>query len=129
MPTKAALLIRYLAIATVMSCGAFEAGASQDAGWPPDVPIGRNPVGRPTRLPTSIRAIPKSNGAWRCIVSYPGGDDAAQVSLAGSFNGWSTTANPMERSPSGDWFATVDLEDGTHFYNFVEDLDRWEADL
>lgn len=128
MPTKAALLIRYLAIATVMSCGAFEAGASQDAGWPPDVPIGRNPVGRPTRLPTSIRAIPKSNGAWRCIVSYPGGDDAAQVSLAGSFNGWSTTANPMERSPSGDWIATVDLEDGTHFYNFVEDRDRWVAD-
>ena len=128
MSTNAALQVRCLAIAAVMASGSFSIAAAQNADWPPDVPIGRNPIGRPTRLPTSIRAIPKSNGAWRCIVSYPGSTGAEEVSLVGAFNSWDASATPMKRSSSDAWTVTIDLEDGTHLYNFVEDADRWIVD-
>ena len=128
MSTNAALQVRCLAIAAVMTSGSFSIVAAQNADWPPDVPVGQNPIGRPTRLPTSIRAIPKSNGEWRCIVNYQGGADAKQVSLVGDFNSWSASANPMERNAAGAWTVAIDLEDGTYLYNFVEDNKRWIVD-
>ena len=128
MSTNAALQVRCLAIAAVMTSGSFSIAAAQNVDWPPDVPVGQNPIGRPTRLPTSIRAIPKSNGEWRCIVNYQGAADAEQVSLVGDFNSWSTSANPMERNAAGAWTVALDLENGTYLYNFVEDTERWIVD-
>ena len=55
--------------------------------------------------------------------------EAVGVFLAGDFNGWSTTASPMERE--GDRFELeVELEPGSYAYKFVEkDGDaRWRCD-
>jgi hypothetical protein len=47
--------------------------------------------------------------------------DAAQVNLAGTFNGWSTTATPMVKDEAGYWTAVVSLGTGKHEYKFVVD--------
>lgn len=51
------------------------------------------------------------------------------VHLAGSFNGWNSSATPMS-DPDGDgtWEVTVPLEEGTHLYKFVLDGNRWMPD-
>lgn len=51
---------------------------------------------------------------------------ATRVSLAGAFNNWSTTANPMTKE-DGIWTVTVDLGTGKHEYKFVVD-NQWIAD-
>src|SRR5215471_7263173 len=46
---------------------------------------------------------------------------AAEVHLAGDFNGWSGTANPMKRQPDGAWLLQVPLHHGHHQYVFMVD--------
>jgi hypothetical protein len=41
------------------------------------------------------------------------------VFLAGEFNGWSTTATPMQRKASGDWTVDLPLTPGKYQYKFV----------
>ncbi len=56
-------------------------------------------------------------------ITAPG---ASSVSVAGSFNGWSTTANVF--SQNGDtWTVQVDLGQGDHYYKFVVD-GNWQID-
>jgi len=51
---------------------------------------------------------------------------ASSVSVAGSFNGWSTTANVLTQN--GDtWSAQIDLGQGDHYYKIVVD-GNWQID-
>jgi cyclomaltodextrinase / maltogenic alpha-amylase / neopullulanase len=44
------------------------------------------------------------------------------MSLAGDFNGWSTTATPMKLAAGHKWSVTIkDVEEGTRYYKFVVD--------
>ena len=50
------------------------------------------------------------------IAAQPG----SQVFLAGTFNGWNTTATPLKDNPDSGHFKTVlRLPVGTHEYKFV----------
>ncbi|MEN3043001.1 MAG: glucodextranase DOMON-like domain-containing protein [Fervidobacterium sp.] len=57
--------------------------------------------------------------------SYP---QATTVHLAGTFNNWSTTANPMKKQ--GDlWITELELKPGTYQYKFVIDGGKvWRED-
>lgn len=62
----------------------------------------------------------------RFVFSAP---EAASVTLAGDFNGWSRTATPLEDlNGTGQWSVTVPLTPGVHEYAFVVDGERWMAD-
>ncbi|HEY3266800.1 MAG TPA: alpha-amylase family glycosyl hydrolase [Armatimonadota bacterium] len=50
------------------------------------------------------------------------------VGLAGTFNAWRPDANPMSRTPSGLYAATLDLAPGPYQYKFVVDGTQWLAD-
>lgn len=52
--------------------------------------------------------------------------DAAQVAVAGTFNNWSPTANPM-RYLDGLWLTEVSLPPGKHQYRFIVD-GNWISD-
>ena len=62
--------------------------------------------------------------------------DASAVYVAGTMNGWSTTATPMTKNAYGVWSVTVkDLSYGIHQYKFVVDgnwitdpLNSWTED-
>ncbi|QQE12965.1 alpha amylase N-terminal ig-like domain-containing protein [Planctomycetota bacterium] len=50
------------------------------------------------------------------------------VSIAGSFNGWNSEADPAENLGDGVWAVSVPLERGIHFYKFVVNGNRWMND-
>jgi 1,4-alpha-glucan branching enzyme len=53
--------------------------------------------------------------------------NAHDVSVAGDFNHWSQTADPMHRQTDGTWMTKVQLAGGRHQYSFVVD-DKWIPD-
>jgi glycosidase len=56
-----------------------------------------------------------------------GAASPASVAVAGDFNGWSTTANPMTLT-DGAYRATVTLTPGVHAYKFVVNGSEWHED-
>ncbi|MCZ2342760.1 MAG: hypothetical protein LC104_13370, partial [Bacteroidales bacterium] len=52
---------------------------------------------------------------------------ASTVAVAGSFNGWSTSANSMTKTGS-TWKVTLPVEQGSHIYKFVVNGDTWVHD-
>ena len=54
---------------------------------------------------------------------------AHQLFVAGEFNGWSTTATPMERVGDHTWQVSLDLEPGTYRFRYVTDDGRWLTDF
>lgn len=47
--------------------------------------------------------------------------DAHEVFVAGSFNDWSPTANPMARDEQGWWETELELPPGNYEYKFLID--------
>ena len=69
---------------------------------------------------------PVSQGGAGTAFAYT--DPAAKsVSIAGEFNQWSATANPMRKGQQGLWTATIPLKPGKYPYKFVVD-GTWKAD-
>jgi 1,4-alpha-glucan branching enzyme len=54
-------------------------------------------------------------------------EDAVSVSLVGSFNDWSKSANPMKKE-DGIWKCTLNLLPGKYEYQFVVNDTDWKAD-
>jgi 1,4-alpha-glucan branching enzyme len=52
---------------------------------------------------------------------------AKVVSIAGQFNNWSPTANPLKKNETGIWTVTIPLKAGKQQYKFVVDGD-WRID-
>lgn len=65
-----------------------------------------------------------NNGIARFYL--PGRQDARQVFLSGTFNGWSTSRSPMQKTDSG-WIAHVRLKPGKYLYKYIVD-GRWSPD-
>ena len=53
--------------------------------------------------------------------------DAKEVFLAGSFNGWSLSADRLKKKRNGTWTITKTLSTGIHCYKFVAD-GKWFID-
>ena len=53
--------------------------------------------------------------------------DARKVYLAGDFNHWDTSANPMKKDKKGVWKAAVSLKPGKYEYRFLVD-GNWAND-
>jgi len=97
------------------------------AGWPPSLAIAQPSETAATRPPASISAVQQPNGKWTCRFTLPDSHSAAQVSLAGDFNGWNAAATPLHRDPENGWSAEVTLEPGIRRYKFVRD-GQWLPD-
>jgi 1,4-alpha-glucan branching enzyme len=52
---------------------------------------------------------------------------ATSVVVAGEFNNWSVTANPLTKDASGKWRTTLPLKPGRYSYKFVVD-GNWKTD-
>jgi 1,4-alpha-glucan branching enzyme len=53
--------------------------------------------------------------------------EALEVYLAGDFNNWDSSANPMKKDKKGIWKTAVSLKPGTYEYRFLKD-GNWEND-
>jgi hypothetical protein len=75
--------------------------------------------------PAAGTAAPsKADGGIRFTYLDP---NAGAVSLAGEFNGWSTSATPLTKGADGTWSVVVPFAAGRHQYKFVVD-GQWIAD-
>ena len=55
-------------------------------------------------------------------------EPGSQVCIAGTFNSWNPTTNPLKEKPDGGHFkVTLGLEEGTHEYKFIVN-GRWMSD-
>jgi 1,4-alpha-glucan branching enzyme len=50
------------------------------------------------------------------------------VAVAGEFNTWNTTADPMKKQADGTWLLEKKLADGRYAYKFVIDGTNWKED-
>jgi len=53
--------------------------------------------------------------------------EAQEVYLAGDFNNWDTSANPMKKDKKGLWKTVLSLKPGRYEYRFLVD-GNWEND-
>ena len=53
--------------------------------------------------------------------------EAQAVNLAGDFNNWDTSVNPMKKDKNGKWKASISLKPGRYEYRFLVD-GNWEND-
>lgn len=71
-------------------------------------------------------AIPVKN-ASKAMINYEIIlDNAKEVQLAGDFNGWQPSKNPLQKDGS-KWFANLELYPGNYAYQVVID-DKWQLD-
>src|SRR5207253_2876275 len=50
------------------------------------------------------------------------------VAVAGEFNAWNTSADPMTKQADGSWTLVKKLEPGRYQYKFVVDGTNWKTD-
>lgn len=67
-----------------------------------------------TWLPVAVEPLPEKTLRWE------GGEGAGKVAVAGDFNGWNASADPMERE-GGAWTRTLALPPGVYRYKLVVD--------
>jgi 1,4-alpha-glucan branching enzyme len=53
--------------------------------------------------------------------------EAGKVFLAGSFNGWNASANPLKKNKDGSWSILLNLFPGNYEYRFFVD-GKWTDD-
>ncbi|MCC6651368.1 MAG: hypothetical protein IT348_09505, partial [Candidatus Eisenbacteria bacterium] len=94
----------------VVVAGAGASGAAQSA-----VPA----------VTSAAAAAPAAGGDGATFrYSGPGGT----VNVAGEFNSWSTSADPMKKQADGSWTLTKELPAGKDAYKFVVDGTNWKED-
>jgi cyclomaltodextrinase len=80
-----------------------------------------------TCTPSGCGAQPADSALKKVTFTFAPADYYEQVFLAGTFNGWSTDATPMQRK--GDrWEVTLFLAKGEYRYKFVAD-GQWITDM
>ena len=65
-----------------------------------------------------------STGAARFV--YKG--DGNSVAVAGEFNAWNTSADPLAKQTDGSWLLVKKLDPGKYAYKFVIDGGTWKQD-
>ncbi|MCX5801614.1 MAG: glycogen-binding domain-containing protein [Candidatus Eisenbacteria bacterium] len=76
-------------------------------------------------VPYCTAAVQKTALGYEFTYEDPG---AASVSVAGGFNNWSTTTNPMTKDGKGVWGVAMALGPGKYEYKFVVNGSSWIAD-
>ncbi len=135
-------LVMNLAPGSYMYKFVVDGNWKQDAGNPEAAPDGFGgnnsvmkvgaggavaPVAAPAAKAAPAPAATKPTAGGKCAVTFshaaPG---VGKVCLAGEFNGWSDSANPMTNK-DGTWTLVMDLAPGSYMYKFVED-GNWKQD-
>jgi 1,4-alpha-glucan branching enzyme len=79
-------------------------------------------------LPPQAKAKSKSKSPASPRIHFEiSAPDAGMVFLAGTFNEWDPSMNPMKKSQKGLWTTDIDLSPGRYEYLFVVD-ETWTFD-
>ncbi|MEW6757625.1 MAG: isoamylase early set domain-containing protein [Acidobacteriota bacterium] len=92
---------------------------------PPDVPEG--PESLASLVPPTAATCP-SDGCGFLVTFQFRADEAASVSVAGTFNDWDPARAPMVRGENGEWRLQLILPPGKYEYQYVIDGRRFVPD-
>ena len=71
----------------------------------------------------------KTKTKCRITFKYPNPEQAKSAALAGEFNGWSLTANPMKQLKDKSFSLTIFLAaDSVYHFRYVLDGETWVND-
>jgi 1,4-alpha-glucan branching enzyme len=101
----------------VVGGGASASGTPRAGAAPASAPASTGGAG--TGKPPAITA----DGV---VFTFAG--TATSVALAGDFNAWSPTVDPMTRQSDGTWTVVKKLPSGPHTYKFVINGTTWKVD-
>ena len=88
--------------------------------------FGMNAATVPANAQTNATAKTES---YAVTLNYAPPQAAKSVTVAGTFNGWNKTANPLAKSADGKtWTITLNLEPNVYQYKFVVDGETWTPD-
>ena len=59
---------------------------------------------------------------------YSGPTEITAVTVAGQFNSWNMSANPMTDRGDGVWYADITMQEGVYNYKFVVNGENWQGD-
>jgi hypothetical protein len=115
---RAAMAAGFVAVFMVGYLAPRPGGGTVDVGERTELPV--------AAVETGSAAMPVAHRLAR-LVYVPANPDVAEVSVAGTFNGWNPELTTMTRR--GDvWVVQVLLPPQTYEYMFVEDGERWVTD-
>lgn len=98
--------------------------AQPSGGAAPAAPAVKAPASQ-AQAGGAAQAPTKTDAGWRFTLSSP---TAASVSLAGTFNSWNTSADPLTKGDGGVWFVVKPLDAGSYQYKFVVNGSEWKTD-
>ena len=112
------LVVLALLLATAGCAGGWRHGVP--AQWAADATVSA-PAASP---PKSSRGPAVSADG----VTFRYSGEGSSVNLAGEFNSWSTSADPLTKGADGVWTITKKLNPGRYAYKFVVDGTNWKED-
>ncbi|MCE9626970.1 MAG: isoamylase early set domain-containing protein [Candidatus Eisenbacteria bacterium] len=114
-------LAALLVVSSLTSC----AGGWKNGVPPQGLAEGSAAVAAPAKAAKTAAAAPQAT-ADGMTFKYSGA--ANTVALAGEFNAWSTSADPLAKGSDGVWAITKKLAPGRYAYKFVIDGGTWKDD-
>lgn len=113
---------------TLTGCAGGWRGGVAPAQWADGAGGGGAAVAASTAAPKAAspgvkRGVPSADGTtflWK--------GEGGSVAVAGEFNAWSTSADPMSKQADGSWKLVKKLEPGRYAYKFVIDGTNWKPD-
>ena len=117
--TVGAALLLGLALAGCDRTRPYPGLAQPSGGAAPAAPAAQAPAGGTAQAPA------RTDAGWRFSFSAP---NAGSVHLAGTFNSWNTSADPMQKGDGGLWFLVKPLDPGSYQYKFVVNGTEWKPD-
>ena len=112
------LVVLALLLATAGCAGGWRHGVP--AQWAADAT-----VSAPAASPAKSSGGPAVSADG---VTFRYSGEGSSVNLAGEFNSWSTSADPLTKGADGVWTITKKLAPGRYAYKFVLDGTNWKED-
>lgn len=101
-------------------------GAPDFDGYSRITVVARDRCGQETTTNISVDVSDRQRSD-ACSVRLTTRSAASSVAVAGTFNEWSETSDPMEKESDGTWVVTLALSPGAYPYKFV-DGGEWRCD-
>jgi 1,4-alpha-glucan branching enzyme len=112
-------ILRSLALSSLLALLPGCAGGWRN-GAPPEAP------GAAVAAPATPVAAGNTATADGAVFVWKGGGNT--VNVAGEFNSWSTSADPMQKQADGSFTLAKKLAAGRYMYKFVVDGSNWKED-
>ncbi|MFN8588950.1 MAG: hypothetical protein U0704_14250 [Candidatus Eisenbacteria bacterium] len=112
-----------LLLTTALSgCAGGWRGGVAPAAWDTAAPVAAAAPAAKAKANGKATAVTESG------VQFVYAGEASSVNVAGEFNSWSTSADPMQKQANGTWTLTKALAPGRYQYKFVLNGGDWKAD-